>query len=82
VADERLATILLQEIAKDLRMDRIDESRNGNAKGNGQVNAREVPATEKQIAYLKSLGVKLRGGLSKKEASRLIDEHNGIRQTA
>ena len=71
VSDERLAGILLQEIAKDLRMDRIEQSRNGNGT--------EAPATAKQIAYLKSLGVQARPGLSKSEASQLIDHHNGIR---
>jgi hypothetical protein len=70
VSDERLAGILLQEIAKDLRMDRI-EAKNGNGSEN--------PATEKQIAYLKSLGVQARLGLTKREASLLIDQHNGVK---
>ena len=34
----------------------------------------EAPATEKQIAYLMSLGVPVRPGLSKRDASDLIDE--------
>ena len=71
VADDRLAGVILQEIAKDLRMDRIEQGRNSNGK--------DAPATTKQIAYLKSLGVKAQAGISKREASQLIDQHNGIK---
>ncbi len=69
VADDKLATVLLQEIAKDMRMDRMEKNGNG----------KDKPATEKQIAYLKSLGVEAKPGLSKREASLLIDQHNGVR---
>jgi hypothetical protein len=71
VGDERLAAMLLQEIAKDLRMDRMEKNGNGNGK--------DKPATEKQIAYLKSLGVEAKPGLTKREASLRIDQHNGVK---
>ena len=63
--DERIALSILQEVNKDIRMAQIREEReNGNDK----------PATEKQLNYLKKLGVDVSVDLTKKQASALIDE--------
>ena len=43
----------------------------------GQAPAAVEPATEKQIAYLDKLGVQVPAGLTKFEASRLIDQALG-----
>ena len=65
--DERIAMNILQEVNKDLRMAQIrEEKSNGN--GSSQF------ASEKQKQYLQKLGVEAPAGLSKLEASRLIDE--------
>jgi hypothetical protein len=65
--DERAAWTILQEVSKDMRMSQIREERqNGN--GNSQV------ATPKQLQYLEKLGVETRPGLTKQQASALIDE--------
>jgi hypothetical protein len=68
VANEQTASIILQEIAKDVRMAQIQAERFvGRA-----ANASE-PATEKQIAYLKNLGVDVPENLTKLEASAMLD---------
>ena len=71
VVDDKLATILLQEIAKDMRMDRMEKNGNGNGK--------DKPASDKQINYLKRLGVKVDKPLTRRGASLLIDEQNGVK---
>ena len=63
---EPAAIAILQEMGKDRR--------NGAARRNGN-----GEATEKQLAYLKDLGVEVSPGISKLEASRLIDEANGAK---
>jgi hypothetical protein len=68
VGDERVATAILQEVAKDRRMDEIrseQEARNGE------------PATAKQVALMKKLNVSFRKGVTKREASELLDEALG-----
>ena len=62
--DDGAAQAILAEAAKDSRMLEIREERGFN-NGDG--------ATENQIRYLKRLGVEVTSGLSKNEASRLID---------
>ena len=64
VQDEQLAATILKEIAKDKRMMEIAAKNNGN----------NNKATDKQIGYLKRLGVKIEPGLTKQRASELIDE--------
>lgn len=68
VNDEKIALSLLQEAAKDRRTEEIREERDNK---NGE------QATPKQLQYLKSLGIKAQPGLTKKEASMLIDEELG-----
>jgi len=62
--DEETARVLLGEVAQDLRMEHMHEERNFS--GN-------VSATDNQIGYLRRLGVEIPEGLTKKQASKLID---------
>ena len=64
VSDEGSAVRILSEVAKDVRMEQIREERESM---NGE------PATTKQLQYLKTLGVQVNPGLTKRQASRLID---------
>jgi hypothetical protein len=64
VGDDIVARTVMQEVAKDRRMDEIREERELR---NGE------PATTRQVQYLKRLGVELAPGLTKKQASLLID---------
>ena len=63
VNNDQVATAIVQELAKDARM---VQQRNQDA---GQTDS----ATSMQIEYLKKLGVTIPMGLSKQEASGLID---------
>ena len=65
VNDIQVAIAILQEVTKDQRMSSIRQER----KMNG-----DQPATEKQLAYLKNLGVDAEANMTKQEASSLIDE--------
>lgn len=62
--DERAAVSLLQEISKDRRMDEIRKERNSR---------NDLPATDKQISFLESFGVPIPVGLTRKQASNLIE---------
>ena len=64
VGDERIAQTILSEVNKDRRMSVMKEERE---EKNGE------PATAKQLQYLKNLGVETTPGLTKKQASILID---------
>lgn len=67
---EETALALLHEVAEDLRAQAKQE-------GRGPVRETvegEEPATDRQLQYLKRLGVNPKEGLSKQEASGLIDE--------
>ena len=68
VTDVQLATVIMQEIAKDRRQRHIEERRQPNGDG---------PASESQLAYLRKLGVSIPANITKREASRLIDEALG-----
>jgi len=63
--DERVATVLLTEISKDIRMERIRQEREAN---NGD------PATDKQRKFMRKLGIDFPETVTKQEASTLIDE--------
>jgi len=65
MARMELAIVFLQEVAKDKRMEEMKKDRERND---------DKPATKKQITYLKNLGVEVPEKLTKKEASRLIDD--------
>ena len=66
--DDRIAETILTEVAKDTRMDIMKEERE-QRNGNGQ------PATEKQLAYLRNLGITITPEIrsDKLRASQAID---------
>lgn len=66
--DEAYGVAILQEIGKDLRCDRVVEKRHAENGSESQ------PATQKQIDYLKRLGIEITEKVTKKKASQLIDE--------
>lgn len=66
--DERAALTLLQEVAKDRRMEEIRQEKEGR---NNQ------PATEKQKRFMDDLGIQYPKTVTKQEASVLIDEELG-----
>ena len=63
--DDILARVMLQEIAKDKRMAQIREEREMR---NGE------PATTRQLQFMKKLGIEIPAGVTKQQASMLIDE--------
>ncbi|MBE7559502.1 hypothetical protein HS125_11325 [bacterium] len=65
VESDLVALGVFAEVCKGLRMQIIQVERSS---ANGS------PASEKQLNFLGKLGVKIRPGLSKDEATRLIDE--------
>ncbi len=67
VEDERTAVAILTELNKDRRMDLMRQERQ---QRNGK------PASKKQLAYLKKLGVDIGeySNLTKAQASELIDQ--------
>ncbi|MCH8823258.1 MAG: hypothetical protein IH984_07080 [Planctomycetes bacterium] len=72
VGDTELASLIVRQIGKDLRTAQIQNASGNSANGKG-----DVPATPKQLAYLKRLGVLFEKGISKKQASEMIDEAVG-----
>ncbi len=74
--DTAVLASVVEQVGKDLRMGEILR-REGNASNgsNGWNGSDEQPATAKQIGFLRRLGVKdIPAGLSKRDASTLIDE--------
>ena len=70
--DERTALTILQEVNKDIRMAQIRAERE-----NGSSSDEDEEVTNRQRAYLKRLGVEIPTGLTKKQASAMIDEAVG-----
>jgi hypothetical protein len=71
VGDDQLAVALVDQCGKDWR---VNQMRGREAPREGAANG-EAPATPKQLAFLQSLNVKnVPRGLSKADASRMIDE--------
>ena len=68
VGSDEVALAVVEQVGKD---NRVEKMYGNGTKGNGAGNG-DVPATEKQIGYLKSLGVEVLAGLTKKQASELI----------
>ena len=64
VQDESTAVRILGEVAKDARMQQIRQERQGHS---------VEPATQKQRAFLKELGVEVPKRLTKELASQVID---------
>lgn len=73
--DTTVAVALVIEAAKDRRTDEINKSGGGRSNGNGH--GKSEPATPNQLGFLKKLGIAASPGLSKAEASKLIDEATG-----
>ena len=70
---EEVVIAMLQEVGKDSRVERM-QAGNGQRAGNENgVRNGDMPATEKQLGYLKKLGVEVSAGLTKRQASELID---------
>jgi hypothetical protein len=65
--DPVIAMAVLHELRKDARAEEIRRGRGFSSKG-------ELPATEKQIGYVETLGGQVpQSGLTRSQASRLID---------
>jgi len=62
---QTIALAIMQEIAKDRRMAEIAEARQNN---NGS------PATARQVAYARALGIELPENATKEQATKLITE--------
>ncbi len=72
VKHAEVAAAIIEQVGKDARCESL---MNGRSNGNGHANGNgDMPATEKQLGYLAKLGVQVPAGVSKREASRLIDE--------
>ena len=69
VDSEETAARILSEIARDLRAEQIQRER---ANGNGNGNSGSKAATQRQLEYLRDLGVKVTPGITKQQASALI----------
>ena len=77
VKHAEVAAAIIEQVGKDTRCESLMNGRS-NGNGNGLSNGNgEQPATEKQIDFLKRLKVEVRAGVSKRDASRLIDEAQG-----
>lgn len=68
IGNENTAVALLAEVSKDRRMVEIRQERD---------NPVREPATEKQLSFMKKLGMKCPKNLTKQEASALLDEELG-----
>ena len=71
--DERTALAILQEVNKDVRMDRISFER-GNGKDNGSPRNHTRMATKRQLSFLSKLGVEVPEGLTREQASAMLDK--------
>ena len=71
IGDERVSSVILQELAKDIRIAR--------PKSDGFAD-NPVPATDKQLAFLRRLGKDVDGPLTKQQASALIDDATEYRE--
>ena len=63
--DDPAALAILHEIMKDIRAEKFQKKKVYNSNG---------PATDKQIAYLKKLGVPIPENVTRQQASDLIDQ--------
>lgn len=80
VGDDRVASVILQEVAKDRRTQTIQNERQAKrgrnpAKGQATSNPgmTSEPASERQIDFLKDLGMPVPAGLTRQAASELIE---------
>lgn len=61
----QIALAIMQELSKDRRVEEMKKERE---------KAREEPATGRQLAYLKVLGANVKSGITKQEASEIIEK--------
>ena len=71
VTDAAAAAEIVNQIGKESRMHRM---MNGRSPGRSVSSGGDQPASERQLGYLQSLGIKVESGLTKQQASALIDE--------
>ena len=69
VGDDQIALAVLEQVGKDCRVERMNSPARSKASSGGS-----SQATEKQVAFLKQLGVEAPAGVSKQGASELIDQ--------
>ncbi len=76
VPDTAVVATVVEQVGKDMRMGQIlRREGNGSNGSNGWNGSDEQSATAKQIGFLRRLGMKdIPAGLSKRDASTLIDE--------
>ena len=74
VGDEA-AMVIVDQIGKHMRVAEI-HAKQGSG-GTSESGSDDGPATKKQLAYLKRLGVEVSAGISKREASEKLDEALG-----
>ena len=74
VGNEEVAVVLVQEIGKDGRVERMRSGASVKAYTRLDANG-DQPASRKQVGYLKVLNVKVPEGVTKQQASELIDQH-------
>ena len=77
VSDDAVAMAIVEQVGKDSRVEKMSGLRSGNVQGR-TAEVGEQPATEKQLGFLRRLNVDIPAGLSKREASRLIDEAQAV----
>ena len=70
----QVATVLLVERNKFQRTEMLSQARQSNGYYNSQSNGNE-PASEKQLKALKSFGVSFNEGITKADASKLLEPH-------
>ena len=73
VGDVEVAAAIVQEIGKTQRTEMLRGNRPINNEGKRVIDG-DAPASEKQLSFLKRLGVKASPGISKAEASQKIDD--------
>ncbi len=72
VEHAEVTAAIIEQVGKDTRCGWLMNGRsNGNDHSNGNG---DVPATEKQIGFMKRLKIEVPAGCTKQEASKLIDE--------
>ena len=72
VGSDEVAAVILEQVGKDQRCERMMGS--SEFRRNAVNDGDDTQATSKQISYLKRLGVEVTAGLTKQQASELIDE--------
>ena len=72
VGDVEIAAAILHEIGKTQRTEMLRGNRPSNNEGKRVIDG-DAPASDKQLSFLKRLGVKAESGVTKSVASQLID---------